>query len=107
MRTAPPLTRPRPTRLRPARLRPTRLRPARLRPRAAFRTWAVRIGAHCKAPSVTASAARSRLTHEGPLMSEFEFDGRPVPFTDGQSIGAALVADGVRSWRTTRREGRP
>jgi hypothetical protein len=39
--------------------------------------------------------------------AEFEFDGRPVPFTDGQSIGAALVADGVRSWRTTRREGRP
>ncbi|RIQ22525.1 (2Fe-2S)-binding protein [Jiangella rhizosphaerae] len=40
-------------------------------------------------------------------MSEFEFDGRHVPFADGQTVGAALVAAGVRSWRTTRREGRP
>ncbi|MBB5788606.1 (2Fe-2S)-binding protein [Jiangella mangrovi] len=38
---------------------------------------------------------------------EFEFDGRAVAFSDGQSVGAALVASGVRSWRTTRREGRP
>ena len=39
--------------------------------------------------------------------TEFRFDGRDIPFTDGQSVGAALVAAGVRSWRTTRREGRP
>lgn len=38
---------------------------------------------------------------------EFRFDGRAVPFDPGQSIGAALWADGVRSWRTTRGEGRP
>ncbi|TDD98918.1 (2Fe-2S)-binding protein [Jiangella asiatica] len=37
----------------------------------------------------------------------FDFDGRAIPFTTGQSVGAALVAAGIRAWRTTRREGRP
>jgi predicted molibdopterin-dependent oxidoreductase YjgC len=37
----------------------------------------------------------------------FTFDGRPVPFEPGQSVGAALWAAGVRSWRTTRLAGRP
>jgi hypothetical protein len=37
----------------------------------------------------------------------FLFDGRPVAFTDGQSVAAALTAVGVRSWRTTRVGGRP
>ncbi|MDK3258270.1 (2Fe-2S)-binding protein [Blastococcus capsensis] len=36
----------------------------------------------------------------------FTFDGRPVPFVAGQSVGAALMAAGIRSWRTTRVEGR-
>lgn len=36
----------------------------------------------------------------------FEFDGSSVPFVAGQSVGAALWAQGVRSWRTTRVEGR-
>ena len=40
-------------------------------------------------------------------MSVFEFDGSPIPFTPGQSVGAALWAQGVRSWRTTRLRGRP
>ena len=40
-------------------------------------------------------------------MSTFEFDGRSVPFRVGQSVGAALTAAGVRSWRSTRIEGRP
>lgn len=42
-------------------------------------------------------------------MSDFEitFDGRPVPVVDGQTVGAALTAAGVRSWRTTRHAGRP
>jgi 2Fe-2S iron-sulfur cluster binding domain len=40
-------------------------------------------------------------------MSEITFDGRPVPFVPGQSIGAALVAAGITSWRTTRGGGRP
>ncbi|SNR65664.1 (2Fe-2S)-binding protein [Blastococcus mobilis] len=37
----------------------------------------------------------------------FTFDGRPVAFRSGQSLGAALTAAGVRSWRTTRADGRP
>ncbi|HLN78945.1 MAG TPA: (2Fe-2S)-binding protein [Nocardioidaceae bacterium] len=37
----------------------------------------------------------------------FDFDGRPMPFRPGQSVGAALTAAGIRSWRTTRVDGRP
>lgn len=37
----------------------------------------------------------------------FVFDGREVTAEAGQSIAAALLADGVRSWRTTRVEGAP
>ncbi|HEX6327039.1 MAG TPA: (2Fe-2S)-binding protein [Jiangellaceae bacterium] len=37
----------------------------------------------------------------------FAFDGRDLRFQPGQSVGAALVAAGVRSWRITRRQGRP
>jgi 2Fe-2S iron-sulfur cluster binding domain len=40
-------------------------------------------------------------------MTEIVFAGRPVPFEPGQSIGAALTAAGIRSWRTTRFGGRP
>ncbi|GAA0320635.1 (2Fe-2S)-binding protein [Actinoallomurus spadix] len=40
-------------------------------------------------------------------MSQIVFEGRPVPFHPGQSIGAALTAAGIRSWRTTRSGGRP
>jgi predicted molibdopterin-dependent oxidoreductase YjgC len=35
------------------------------------------------------------------------FDGRDISFVPGQTVGAALTAAGVRSWRTTRVEGRP
>ncbi|WP_433532254.1 (2Fe-2S)-binding protein [Micromonospora sp. CA-263727] len=40
---------------------------------------------------------------------EFEilFDGTPLPCRDGWTIGAALTAAGVRSWRTTRHGQRP
>ncbi|MEV0647362.1 (2Fe-2S)-binding protein [Phytomonospora sp. NPDC050363] len=34
-------------------------------------------------------------------------DGRAVPAEEGQTIGAALHAAGMRSWRTTRFGGRP
>ncbi|TDC06578.1 (2Fe-2S)-binding protein [Nonomuraea longispora] len=34
-------------------------------------------------------------------------DGRSVPVVPGQTIGAALHAAGVRSWRSTRFGGRP
>jgi predicted molibdopterin-dependent oxidoreductase YjgC len=40
-------------------------------------------------------------------MSRFSFDGRPIEFRPGQSVGAALIAAGIRSWRTTRVGGRP
>lgn len=41
-------------------------------------------------------------------MSEtFDFDGAPIDFLPGQSVGAALTAAGIRSWRSTRIEGRP
>lgn len=36
----------------------------------------------------------------------FDLDGGPVPFVPGQTVGAALVAAGRPSWRTTRREAR-
>ena len=35
------------------------------------------------------------------------FDGRPLPAVVGDTVGAALTRAGVRSWRTTRRQGRP
>jgi hypothetical protein len=41
------------------------------------------------------------------MSDRFDFDGRAVPFAGGQSVGAALVAAGVTSWRTTRRGARP
>lgn len=41
------------------------------------------------------------------MTGRFEHDGSTVPFRDGQSVGAALVAHGVTAWRTTRVSGRP
>lgn len=35
------------------------------------------------------------------------FDGRELPVSPGQTVAAVLMAAGVRSWRTTRFEGRP
>lgn len=40
-------------------------------------------------------------------MNTFDFDGRPIAFRPGQSVGAALIAAGIRSWRSTRIESRP
>lgn len=37
----------------------------------------------------------------------FTFDGRPITAEAGQSIAAALLAAGIRSWRTTRVDGSP
>lgn len=37
----------------------------------------------------------------------FHLDGRPVAYVPGQTLGAALVAEGTVSWRTTRGAGRP
>lgn len=41
------------------------------------------------------------------MTSTFRFDGQPVPFTTGQTVGAALVAAGFRATRTVRRSGQP
>ena len=40
-------------------------------------------------------------------MTQFTFDGRLIPYRDGQTVGGALVGHGILSWRHTRREGRP
>ncbi|HET8680804.1 MAG TPA: FAD-dependent oxidoreductase [Micromonosporaceae bacterium] len=37
----------------------------------------------------------------------FTFDGREVPYADGQTVAAALWAAGVRAWRTSRERGAP
>jgi len=37
----------------------------------------------------------------------FSFDGRPMDAPRGMTIGGALLAGGVRSWRLTRSGGRP
>jgi hypothetical protein len=37
----------------------------------------------------------------------FSFDGQPLTALPGQSLGAALLSAGHRSWRTTRFGGRP
>lgn len=38
---------------------------------------------------------------------DFTFDGRPMTAQSGQTVAAALLAEGIRSWRTTRFGGRP
>lgn len=40
-------------------------------------------------------------------MSTFSFAGEDIPAAPGQSVGAALLAAGHRSWRTTRHGGAP
>lgn len=40
-------------------------------------------------------------------MTTFSFDGRQIEAEPGQTVGAALIATGQRSWRRTRVEGRP
>lgn len=37
----------------------------------------------------------------------FEFDGRQIPFNAGQSVAAALMDAGIKSWRTTRKTNTP
>lgn len=40
-------------------------------------------------------------------MSTFSFDGKEITAEPGQSVGAALIAAGYRSWRTTRHARKP
>lgn len=38
---------------------------------------------------------------------QISFQGKVIPIRPGQSIGAALMDADIRSWRTTRKNGRP
>ncbi len=58
-------------------------------------------GARPEAAAVSSGAAGGRR----PVA--FTFDGREIAAEEGQSIAAALLAAGIRSWRTTRVEGSP
>lgn len=49
---------------------------------------------------------RTHVDRTQPVRS-IEFDGAPVPFTPGQTIGGALAGAGIVSWRTTRRDHAP
>jgi aerobic-type carbon monoxide dehydrogenase small subunit (CoxS/CutS family) len=40
-------------------------------------------------------------------VSEIVVDGEPLPFVEGQTVAAALVATGRLAWRTTRVGHRP
>jgi predicted molibdopterin-dependent oxidoreductase YjgC len=37
----------------------------------------------------------------------FTFNGHPLEAAPGQSVGAALTANGITAWRSTRKGGRP
>ena len=55
------------------------------------------------------AARRAGADDDAPIMGlvRFTFDGRDMTAQPGQSIAAALLASGIRSWRTTRVDGRP
>jgi len=40
------------------------------------------------------------------MTAEQQTGGRPIPFLPGQTVGAALMTAGIRSWRRTRIAGR-
>jgi predicted molibdopterin-dependent oxidoreductase YjgC len=41
------------------------------------------------------------------MTDEVTFDGQTLPMEPGQTVAAVLIAAGIRSWRTTRVDGRP
>jgi predicted molibdopterin-dependent oxidoreductase YjgC len=43
----------------------------------------------------------------GPNRVRFSFDGTPLEASRGMTIGGALLANGIVSWRRTRVDGRP
>jgi hypothetical protein len=43
----------------------------------------------------------------GPYRVRFSFDGAPLEASRGMTIGGALLANGIVSWRRTQVEGRP
>lgn len=42
-----------------------------------------------------------------PQAVNMSFDGRALVAAPGQSVGAALVSNGITAWRSTRKEARP
>ena len=54
---------------------------------------------------MSADLGDTELGGAGPV--RFTFDGTPMLAEAGQTVGAALLAAGVRSWRVTRSGGRP
>jgi hypothetical protein len=48
-----------------------------------------------------------RVTDEAAAAFTIELDGTVIEVEPGQSVAAALIAAGVRSWRRTRVEDRP
>ena len=42
-----------------------------------------------------------------PAERTFTFDDRDIPFRPGQSVAAALMDAGIKSWRTTRKNKTP
>ncbi len=50
---------------------------------------------------------RRRTPEAEPAPLTFTFDGAEVTARPGQSIAAALLAAGIRSWRTTRVQAAP
>ena len=64
--------------------------------------------AHHILPDRRAAAARCRaVSSRAVRRMTFTFDGRVMPAEPGQSVAAALWAQGVRSWRRTRIGDRP
>lgn len=55
----------------------------------------------------TRDRADSRQPGVGAEPPRLTFDGETVPFREGQTVGAALMAQGILSWRTTRVEQAP
>ncbi|WMY78445.1 (2Fe-2S)-binding protein [Citricoccus sp. I39-566] len=49
----------------------------------------------------------TRNQNQGAAAVEITVNGRPVTATAGTTVGAALMSEGVHSWRRTRHEGRP
>ena len=44
---------------------------------------------------------------DGASSVTFTFDGAPIRAVPGQTLAAALMAEGVRTWSVTRRRGAP
>ena len=79
---------------------------ARAGDRRADRRSAGRADPGARPDTVPAGTVR-RDGRRGVTGTAFTFDGERVEFRPGQSVGAALIAAGIRSWRSTRFSGRP